>query len=112
VRALGEDNEGRAGGLPKVGTDNSNLVQALGEREKELAAVKARLREQEGTRSLSGRELANRKAGLCSAQRKLEEWRAEEGLWGIGWRSWLKRGTWVGCRGLVRLSPWVERDGQ
>jgi hypothetical protein len=101
-----------AGELPKLGTDNSNLVQALGERGKELVAVKARLREQEGTRSLSGRELANRKEDLSWAQRKLEEWRAEKRLWGVRWRSSLKRGTWGGCRGLVRSSPWVERDRQ
>jgi hypothetical protein len=49
----------------------------LGPREKEHAAVKARLREQGETKLLSGRELANRKGALCWAQRKLEEWRAE-----------------------------------
>jgi hypothetical protein len=73
VRALGEDNERVAGELPKHGTDTSNLLRTLGPREKEDAAVKARLREQEETKSWSGREVANRKAALCWAQRKLEE---------------------------------------
>jgi hypothetical protein len=66
-----------AGQMPKHGTDNSNLVQTLGQRGKEHAAVKARLREQEETKSLSSREFGNRKAALSSARRKLEEWRAE-----------------------------------
>jgi hypothetical protein len=50
---------------------------ALGQRGKEHAAVKARLRRQEGAKSLSGREFGNKKAALCSAQRKHDEWRAE-----------------------------------
>jgi hypothetical protein len=58
--------------------------------------VKARLRKQEETKSQSVRELANRKAALCWAQRKLEEWRAEKRLWGVRWGSSLKRVTWGG----------------
>jgi hypothetical protein len=69
----------------------------LGQRGKELAGVKARLRKQEETESLSGREFGNRKAALCSARRKLEEWRAEKRLRGVRWRSSLRRGIWEGC---------------
>jgi hypothetical protein len=58
--------------------------------------VKARLREQEETKSLCGRELASRNAALCWAQRKLEEWRAEKRLWGVRWRSSLRGWTWGG----------------
>jgi hypothetical protein len=47
-------------------------------REKEQSVVKARLREQEETKSLSGRELGSRRAALCWAPRKIEEWRAEK----------------------------------
>jgi hypothetical protein len=76
-----------AGELPKLGSDNSTPVQTLGQREKEHAAVKARLRRPEETKSLSGREFANRRAAVCSARRKLEEWRAEKRLSGVRWRS-------------------------
>jgi hypothetical protein len=65
ARALGEDNERVAGELAKLGTDKSNLLRTFGPREKEHAAVKARLREQEEIKSLFGREFGNRKAALC-----------------------------------------------
>jgi hypothetical protein len=71
-----------AGELPKLVRGSSNLVQTVAQRGKELAAVKARLRKREETKPLSGREFGSRKAGVCSAQGRLEEWRAETGTLG------------------------------
>jgi hypothetical protein len=65
------------GGVQRAWDRQTKKVQTLGQREKELAAVRARVTRRDGSSALLDRGFAIIEGALCSAQRKLDESRAE-----------------------------------